>query len=323
MTESRPDQEPDKPGPWRQDLLEKVLLATVTEQRRARRWGIFFKLVALVYLGAALWLFAKPFGAKPHADRKGHTSVVDVTGQITEGSETNADTIIEGLRAAMEDKGTRGIVLRLNSPGGSPVQSAYVYDEIQRLKQEKPGVKIYAVVSDLCASGCYYIASAAERIFVNQASVVGSIGVIMSGFGFVETLQKLGIERRVLTAGEHKALLDPFSPVNEAEKQHIQGVINSVHRQFIDAVKHGRGARLKDDPKIFSGLVWTGREAIELGLVDELGDLRSVAKNVIGAEEVVNFTARERLFERLSRRIGASVEQGIEGLLALPALVVR
>jgi protease-4 len=315
MTERQPDRDTDQAASWQQDVLEKLLLATLTEQRRARRWGIFFKLAFLAYLAVALWLFAKPFDLAGHDERKGHTSVVDVSGQIVEGSETNADTIINGLRAAAKDTGTKGIVLRMNSPGGSPVQSAYVYDEIRRLMKEKPGLKIYAMVSDLCASGCYYIASAAERIFVNRASMVGSIGVIMGGFGFVESLNKLGVERRLLRAGEHKALLDPFSPVDEAEKQHVQSVLDGVHRQFIDAVKRGRGGRLKDDPALFSGLVWTGDEAIKLGLVDEIGDLHKIAKDVIGAEEIVNFTARERLLERLSRRIGTSLGQSMQGAL--------
>jgi len=318
MTERQSDRDSHETTSWQQDVLEKLLLATLTEQRRTRRWGIFFKLALLAYLAVALWLFAKPFEFGQHDDRKGHTSVVDVSGQIVEGSESNADTIIEGLRAAAKDKGTKGIVLRMNSPGGSPVQSAYVYDEIRRLRKENPELKLYAVVSDLCASGCYYVASAAERIFVNQASVVGSIGVIMNGFGFVESLSKLGVERRLLTAGEHKALLDPFSPVNEVEKQHVQSVIDSVHRQFIDAVKQGRGERLKDSPNLFSGFVWTGDEAIRLGLVDEIGDLHKVAKDVIGAEEVVNFTPRERLFERFSRRIGTSLGQSLLGAFGSP-----
>lgn len=313
MSEESVEKGPEKK--WERDVLEKILLASVTEQRRARRWGIAFKLAVLAYLGVALWLFAKPFELTPHGDAKGHTSVVDIAGPIAEGSETNADNIIEGLRAAADDDGTKGIVLRMNSPGGSPVQSAYVYDEIRRLMKEKPAIKIYAVVSDLCASGCYYIAAAAERIYVNPASLVGSIGVIMNGFGFVEAMGKLGVERRLLTAGEHKALLDPFSPQNEEEKQHIQGVIGGVHQQFIDAVKQGRGERLKDNPQLFSGLVWGGREAIQLGLVDDVGDLRSIAKNVIGAEEIVNFTAHERLLERLSHRIGASFGQAILGAL--------
>lgn len=304
---------------WERKVLEKAVLAAVIEQRRARRWGIAFKLFLLIYLGVALWLVAKPFKIGPHADAKGHTSVVDVVGQIADGSQTNADNIIDSLRAAAEDDGTKGIVLRLNSPGGSPVQSAYVYDEIRRLKKERPNLKIYAVVSDLCASGCYYIASAAERIYVNPASLVGSIGVIMNGFGFVEAMGKLGVERRLLTAGEHKALLDPFSPQNEEEKQHIQGVIAGVHKQFIDAVKQGRGERLKDHPDLFSGLVWSGEEAIKLGLVDEVGELRSIAKDVIGAEEIVNFTSREGLLERLSHRLGTSFGEAVLGAAGMNA----
>jgi protease-4 len=205
----------------------------------------------------------------------------------------------------------------MNSPGGSPVQSAYVFEEIRRIKKEKPGLPIHAVVSDLCASGCYYIAAAADKIFVHPASVVGSIGVIMNGFGFVDTMQRLGVERRLLTAGEHKALLDPFSPVNEVEKQHLQEVIDSVHQQFIAAVKQGRGERLKESPDLFSGLVWTGEEAIKLGLADAVGDARSVAKDVIGEKETVNFTPRERLIDRISHRLGASLGAALQSAAGL------
>jgi len=242
-----------------------------------------------------------------HSESKEHTAVIDVAGTIAEGNPADADNLIEGLRDAVKDKGTKGILLRMNSPGGSPVQAAYVYEEIRRIKKEKPKLPIYAVVSDLCASGCYYIAAAADKIYVHPASVVGSIGVIMNGFGFVETMQRLGVERRLLIAGEHKALLDPFSPVNEVEKEHLQEVINTVHQQFINAVKQGRGDRLKADSQTFSGLVWTGQDSITLGLADEVGDLRSVAENVIGAKETVNFTPKEQLLDRLSHRLGTSL----------------
>ena len=322
MSDLNPNDKCTENSPWERDILEKLVFASVTEQRRTRRWGIFFKLLLAGYLGVALWLVAKPFDGKKHSDAKGHTAVVDVTGMIADGSESNADKIIEGLRDAIEDKGTKGIVLRMNTPGGSPVQSAYVYEEIRRLKKEHPELPIHAVVSDLCASGGYYIASATDKIFVSPASVIGSIGVIMNGFGFVDAMSKLGVERRLVTAGEHKALLDPFSPVSEPEKAHIQGVINGIHRQFIDAVKQGRGDRLKNQPDLFSGLVWTGDEGIKLGLADEVGDVRSVAKNVIGAEEVVNFTVRERLIDRVSQRIGSSVGHTLQQALGLTSSIL-
>jgi len=303
---------------WERETLEKVLLASVHEQRRARRWGLAFKGALLAYLVVVAALAFKPVeGFIGHSGAKEHTAIIDVAGAIMEGNPTDADNLIEGLRDAVKDKGTKGILLRMNSPGGSPVQSAYVYEEIRRIKKEKPTLPIVAVVSDLCASGCYYIAAAADKIFVHPASVVGSIGVIMNGFGFVDTMHTLGVERRLLTAGEHKALLDPFSPVNEVEKEHLQGVINSVHQQFIAAVKQGRGDRLKDNPDLFSGLVWNGEESIKLGLADGVGDARSVAKDVIGEKETVNFTPRERLIDRISHRLGASLATALESAVGL------
>jgi protease-4 len=306
------------PG-WERETLEKVLLASVEEQRRARRWSIFFKFALLAYIGIiiALAMDWKENAFDSVSKSSGHTAVIDVAGQIVEGSETNADNIIEGLRAAAKDKNTKGVVLRMNTPGGSPVQSAYVWEEIRRLKRDKPNLPIYAVVVDLCASGGYYIASAADKIFVNRSSVIGSIGVIMNGFGFVDAMGRLGVERRLLTAGDHKALLDPFSPVNPEEQAHIKVLLSNIHQQFIDSVKQGRGERLKESPEMFSGLVWTGEEAIKLGLADDMGDVRSVAKEVIHAEETVNFTPRERLLERLSHRVGASLGHTLSQALGL------
>jgi len=310
--------QPSSPA-WERETLEKVLLATVHEQRRARRWGLAFKGALLAYLVVVAALAFRPVEGLigNHSDSKSHTAVIDVAGAIMEGNPADADNLIEGLRDAVKDTGTKGILLRMNSPGGSPVQSAYVYEEIRRIKKEKPALPIVAVVSDLCASGCYYIAAAADKIFVHPASIVGSIGVIMNGFGFVDTMRTLGVERRLLTAGEHKALLDPFSPVNEVEKAHLQGVIGSVHQQFITAVKQGRGDRLKENPDLFSGLVWNGEESIKLGLADAVGDARSVAKDVIGEKETVNFTPRERLIDRISHRLGASLATALESAVGL------
>jgi protease-4 len=308
------------PSPsWERETLEKVLLASVHEQRRARLWGLLFKGAIFIYLVVVAVLAFRPDGGflDHSVSSKEHTAVIDVAGAIMEGNPTDADNLIEGLHDAVKDKGTKGILLRMNSPGGSPVQAAYVFEEIRRIKKEKPTLPIVAVISDLCASGCYYIAAAADKIFVHPASVVGSIGVIMNGFGFVDTMRSLGVERRLLIAGEHKALLDPFSPVNAVEKQHLQGVIDSVHQQFIDAVKQGRGERLKESPDMFSGLVWTGEESIKLGLADAVGDARSVAKDVIGQKDTVNFTPRERLIERISRRLGASLATALESAVSL------
>lgn len=298
---------------WERDVLEKVLLESVREQRIARRWGTGLKLAFLGYLSVALWLAFKPFSAPGSGKTDEHTAVVDISGMIADGSKTNADSIIKGLKAAVEAKGTRGIILDMNTPGGTPVQAAYIYEEIREIKKAHPKLPVFAVVSDLCASGGYYIAAAADKIFVNPSSIVGSIGVIMNGFGFVGTMEKLGVERRALTAGDHKALLDPFSPVNPTEKAHIQKVLDSIHLQFVAAVREGRGNRLKEQPDMFSGLVWTGGEAIELGLVDGYGNVRSVAEKEIGAAERVNYTPKEDLLERLSQRIGTAFGSMIAG----------
>ncbi len=301
---------------WEREVLEKLALEGIAEQRRARRWSIFFKFLFFAYLLGVTLTALKPMSKRLIGDKQ-HTAAVDVSGIIVEKAPGNASNLIKGLRQAADNQQTKGILLRMNSPGGSPVQAAYVYEAIRRLKQEKPDLPVIAVVSDVCASGCYYIAAAADKIYVNPASIVGSIGVIMNGFGFVETLHKLGVERRLLTAGEHKALLDPFSPVKPEEKAHVQRLLREIHQQFIAAVKQGRGKRLKNDPKLFSGLIWTGSKSVELGLADGIGDDRSVAKEVIGAEKIVNFTPQENFFDRLSRQVGATLGnvllQGLAG----------
>ncbi|XBS22570.1 signal peptide peptidase SppA [Methylomarinum sp. Ch1-1] len=296
-----------KENGWEKELVEKLAFAAVNEQRKARRWGIFFKMLTFTYLIAILAIAMYPrFKTEMSHGEKKHAAIIDVQGVIAENEAANADAIIEGLRKAVKDDSTQGIILNINSPGGSPVQSAYVYDEIRRLKEKHPDMPIYSVVSDICASGGYYIASASDKIYVNQASIIGSIGVIMNGFGFVNVLDKLGVERRLLTAGSHKAMLDPFSPVKESEAQHMQSLLNQVHRQFIDAVKTGRGDRLAESPEMFSGLVWTGTEGVKLGLADDFGSVDSVAKDVLGVEDKVNFTPQERFLERLVGKFGAS-----------------
>jgi protease-4 len=302
---------------WERELLEKVALAAITEQTRARRWGIAFKSLLFVYLFAIFGVAVYPKLGNDHHGSKGdnHTAIIDLMGQIGEDKDANADSIIEGLRDAVEDKHTKGIILHANSPGGSPVQSAYVYDEIRRIKKEHPNLPIYTVVSDMCASGCYYIASASDKIFVNPASLVGSIGVLMDGFGFVDVMQKLGVERRLLTAGSHKAMLDPFTPRKENETIYMQSLLNQVHQQFITAVKVGRGTRLKETPDMFSGLVWSGEEAVKIGLVDEFATQSEVAKNLIGAENEVNFTPQEHLMDRIAGRLGASFGQALSSFL--------
>ncbi|MGJ0516174.1 MAG: signal peptide peptidase SppA [Methylomicrobium sp.] len=302
---------------WERTVIEKVALAAIEEQAKARRWGIIFKSATLLYLIAVLAIVALP-GLKKDLggdDGKDHTAVIDVIGIIAEDKAANADSIIKSLRKAVKDEHTKGVILHANSPGGSPVQSHYVYEEIRKIKKEYPKTPIYAVVGDICASGCYYIASASDKIFVSQASLVGSIGVIMDGFGFVDTMEKFGIERRVLTAGAHKAMLDPFSPRKDDETQFMQRLLEQVHQQFIKAVKDGRGDRLKDSPDLFSGLVWTGEEGIKLGIADAYGSDDSVAKNVIGAKKRVDFTEQESVLDRVAGKLGSSFGHAIGSVI--------
>ncbi len=293
-------------------LLEKTLQAGVVEQRRARRWGIFFKLLAFIYLFGALALFSPALKlGKSAGVAESHTALIEVRGMIMADEEASADNIVSGLRAAFEDEKTKGIILRINSPGGSPVQSGYIYDEIKRLRGEHPDIKVYAVISDLGASGAYYIASAADEIYADKASLVGSIGVTAATFGFVGAMDKLGVDRRVYTSGEHKAFLDPFQPQKEEETQFWQGVLKTTHQQFIDSVKKGRGDRLKvqDHPELFSGLIWSGEQALELGLVDALGSSSYVAREVIGAKTIVDYTREESPLDRFTKKLGASVAE--------------
>jgi protease-4 len=306
--ENTPDQggENQPPG-WEREVIEKLAFAALNEQRSSRRWGVFFKALMFTYLMVVLGIAVYPnIEQKLSSDDSQHTAVIDIIGMIAEDKKSNAEAIIKGLRAAAKDENTKGIIIHLNTPGGSPVQSAYVYDEIRSMKKKRPDMPIYAVVSDVCASGGYYIAAAADKIYVNQASLIGSIGVLMNGFGFVDTMSKFGAERRLFTAGAHKAMLDPFSPIKEDERQHVQKLLDQVHEQFITAVKEGRGDRLKENPGIFSGLVWNGEEGVNLGLADAYGNDDYVAREVIGAKKLKNFTQQERMLDRLVGKLGAS-----------------
>jgi protease-4 len=293
-------------------LLEKTLQASVVEQRRARRWGIFFKLLAFVYVFGVLALFTPSLKLdKSASSAEGHTALIEVRGMIMADEAASADNIVGSLRAAFEDEKTKGIVLRINSPGGSPVQSGYIYDEIKRLRGEHPDTKVYAVISDLGASGAYYIASAADQIYADKASLVGSIGVTAATFGFVGVMEKVGVDRRVYTSGEHKAFLDPFQPPKEEETRFWQSVLETTHKQFIDSVKKGRGERLKveENPQLFSGLIWSGEQALQLGLVDALGSSSYVAREVVGAKDIVDFTRKENPFDRFTKKLGTSVAE--------------
>ncbi|EQM79775.1 signal peptide peptidase SppA [Stutzerimonas stutzeri] len=303
---------------WR--LLEKTLLAGVQEQRRARRWGIFFKLLTFVYLFGALLMFSPLFHMGDGKAASGsHTAVINVRGMIADEEPASADNIVGALRSAFEDSNTKGVVLRINSPGGSPVQSGYIYDEIRRLRGEYPDIKVYAVITDLGASGAYYIASAAEEIYADKSSLVGSIGVTAATFGFVETMDKLGVERRVYTSGEHKAFLDPFQPEKPEETKFWREVLATTHRQFIESVKQGRGDRLQvaGHPELFSGLIWSGEQALELGLVDGLGNTGSVARDVIGEEQLVDFTVKDSALDRFTKKLGASIGSKLGLLMGL------
>lgn len=300
---SQPTTPPDEN--WEHDILNRLAFASLNEQRRARRWSIFFKVLAFIYIGAVLFYF--PGSWREAAISSGpHTALVELDGVIASDSTASADLIVSGLRAAFKDKNTKGVIIRINSPGGSPVQAGYIYDEIRRLRKKHENIKIYAVITDVCASGGYYVAAAADEIYANQASLVGSIGVLINGFGLVESMNKLGIERRLITAGEHKGLMDPFSPMDKAQRQHMQDMVNAVHQQFINIVKEGRGERLSDNPDLFSGLVWNGDRSRELGLVDGLGSSSYVAREIIGAEKIVDFTPKQDFFDRFAGQLGAS-----------------
>ena len=311
-----PSQKKDMNDGWEREAIEKLAFAAVTEQRRARRWGIFFKSLMFVYLTIILGIGMYPSlkQSMGDADGEGHTAVINITGMIAEGKEANADSIIKALRNAVKKEETKGIILHVNSPGGSPVQASYIYNEIRKIKAEHPDLPIHAVASDVCASGCYYIVAAVDNIYVNPSTLVGSIGVIMEGFGFVDTMKKLGIERRLVTSGEHKALMDPFSPEKAGERKYMQKVLAQVHQQFITAVKDGRGERLQVDEDTFSGLVWTGEQGVEFGLVDGFGNDDSVATDIIGAKKRVDFTIQERFIDRLVGKMGASFAQSINSI---------
>jgi len=295
---------------WERQLLEKIALASLNELRAKRRWGIFFKLAGLAYLVAILILVVD-WGASDKLVDKKHTALINVRGTIDASGDASAEKINGALQSAFEDKGTAGIIMKINSPGGSPVQAGIVYDEIRRLRTKYPDIALYAVVEDMCASGGYYIASAADKIYVDKASVVGSIGVLMDGFGFTGIMEKLGVERRLLTAGENKGFLDPFSPQDMRQKQHAQVLLEEIHRQFIDVVRKGRGDRLKETPETFSGLMWTGAQSVKMGLADDFGTVDSVARDQIKVENILDYSVKENIAERFAKRLGADVSQAL------------
>lgn len=300
------------PG-WEREVLEKLAFATLQEQKAARRWKIFFRLIWMGLIASFVWLLYRDV-VPSAAIAQPHTALIEVRGTISSDSEASAQAIVASLRSAFEDPGAQGVVLLIDSPGGSPVQAGIIADEIHRLKalHNKP---IHAVVEETCASAAYYIASATDNIYVDKASIVGSIGVMMNGFGFTELMEKIGVERRLMTAGENKGFMDPFSPQSEAQLQHAQAMLDDIHQQFIEVVRRGRGERLQESPEVFSGLIWSGQRAVSMGLADELGSLEQVARDVIQAEEIFDYTQRENVAQRLARRFGAGV--GESALLTL------
>ena len=314
--------EPSKSENWERAVLEKVALAAVQEQRRARYWGIFFKLLLFVYLFALL-IIAMGWWGKKDAGPGKHTALVEVRGVIGPEGSASADNVMTGLQDAFKDKRTQGVIVRINSPGGSPVQAGHINDEIRRLREKHPKIPVYAVVEDICASGGYYVAVAADQIFVDKSSIIGSIGVLMDGFGFTGAMEKLGIERRLLAAGENKGFLDPFSPIEESQQAHARNMLGEIHEQFISVVRQGRGKRLKETPEMFSGLLWIGTKSIELGLADALGSVEYVAREVVKAEDIVDFTPRENIAERVVRRFGAAMAETLVRITTMSAFTVR
>ena len=309
---------PATPG-WERETLEKLMFATLEEQRTARRWRSFLRLAWLAFFIFLAWaLMAR---GTPSTDKSlPHTAVIEIKGEIAAGADASAEAVVTAMRNAFEDHGAQALVLLINSPGGSPVQAGIINDEIKRLKAKykKP---IYAVVEESCASAAYYIAAGTDRIFVDKASIVGSIGVLMDGFGFTGLMDKLGVERRLMTAGENKGFLDPFSPQTDKQRAFAQDMLNQVHKQFIDVVRAGRGKRLKETPELFSGLFWTGQQAVDLGLADQLGNLDFVAREVVKAEDLVDYTRRENVAERLAKKFGAAMGEGaVRAMKSIPSL---
>ena len=296
--------EPEKN--WERETLEKLAFGALKEQQRSRRWGIFFKLLTFAYVTFLILMLFEWRGSGDFIADGRHTALVELEGVIDVKSDASAEKITAALQGAFKDKNTQGVILRINSPGGSPVQSGIINDEVRRLRGVYPNTPLYVVVEDICASGGYFVAASADKIYVNRASLVGSIGVLMDGFGFVGGMEKLGVERRLLTAGENKGFMDPFSPVDPKQQEYALSMLNDIHQQFIAVVKQGRGKRLKDNPDVFSGLVWTGQKAVELGLADGFGSVESVARDVIKAESIVDYTQKSNPVERIAKRFGAA-----------------
>ena len=299
--------------------LEQFAHAYLRDRRSERRWRIFFRLLWLLFFVAIAWgvLAQRRHATSPSGP---HTALVELKGEIASDADASAENVLAGLKSAFEDSGSQAVVLRINSPGGSPVQAGIINDEMRRMKA-KYHKKLYVVVDETCASAAYYIAVAADDIFVDKASIVGSIGVLMDSFGFTGAMDKLGVERRLLTAGENKAMLDPFSPLSDKHRAYAQAMLDEIHQQFIKVVREGRGKRLKETPDTFSGLFWSGQDAVKLGLADRYGNLDYVAREVVKAEEVIDYTPKENVAEKLAKKLGASIGDGaVRALRSLPPI---
>jgi len=292
-------------------IVRKLAFAAINEQRRARRWRIFFTSLFFLYVTVVGFMLVDS-GESDSTEEGPHTALVVMPGVIASGEKAGAENVIAGLKAAFKDEDTAGVILEINSPGGSPVQSAYIYDEIKRLRSEHESIPVYVVVSDMAASGGYFVAAAADKIYVNKSSLVGSIGVRMDSFGAVDLMKKVGVERRLITAGKNKGLADPFLPENPEQTAHLQQMLDEVHQHFIEAVKQGRGDRLSSQDDLFSGLIWTGEKAIELGLVDDYGTTQSVARDIIEAETIVDYTPKGALIEQLMEGLGVTLGKQIQ-----------
>ena len=297
---------------WERKVIQDLAFAAIKEQRTSRRWGYVFKGFILLYLVAILVMAMSNKDIQVYAEQ--HTALVEINGLIAADAEANADNIVTGLRDAFDNQQAQGLIIRLNTPGGSPVQSGIINDEIKRLKTTRPDFPVYAVIQDVCASGGYYIAVSAQEIYADKASIVGSIGVRMDSFGFTDTIAKLGVERRSITAGKNKAFLDPFLPMKDKDIQHAHNMLNNIHQQFINVVKEGRGDRLADNPDLFSGLFWSGEQALPLGLIDGLANSSTVARDIIGAEEIVNYTPQPNYLDQFAGRFGTSISQALVNL---------
>ena len=311
---------------WERATIEKLVLANMKEQRATRRWKVFFRLLMFILLAAYLWVIylgiqGKGLGSSDEVSGP-HTAVVDIKGAIAADKDANADSINQAMRRALKNTDVKALVLRIDSPGGSPVQAGMVYDEIRRLRAEhkKP---IYAVIQDTGASAAYYIASAADNIYADKASIVGSIGVLMNGFGFTGLMDKVGVERRLITAGDNKGFLDPFSPQTPEDQAKAKLMLAQIHQQFIRVVRQGRGDRLKETPETFSGLFWTGEQAKTMGLVDDLKDARAVARDVIKAEKLVDYSNQDGTIDRLAKRFGLAVGEGAVQAVSKQGLELR